>query len=62
MGIISKIQSALGIFTPVDESKVYGCDTSHWSGIVDFNVAKSRNMAFTIGKAVDGQMDWCILC
>jgi len=38
----------------VDKTKVFGCDTSHWTGIVDWNVAKQQGMTFMIAKAMDG--------
>lgn len=38
----------------VDKSRVFGVDTSHWSGVVDWSKAKSAGVTFMIGKAVDG--------
>ncbi len=54
MGLLSTIQNVINPYTPVDNTKVFGCDTSHWSGVLDWNIAKSTGMAFTIGKAMDG--------
>lgn len=54
MNLFSQLKIALSGYTPVDESKIYGCDTSHWTGIVNWNIAKDRGMTFTIGKAMDG--------
>jgi len=54
MDILKSIQSVLGIYTPVDTTRVFGCDTSHWSNVLDWNMAKLSGMSFTVGKAMDG--------
>lgn len=38
----------------VDKTRVFGCDTSHWTGIVNWNVARQQGMTFMIAKALDG--------
>lgn len=38
----------------VDKTRVFGCDTSHWTGIVDWNIARQAGMTFMIAKAMDG--------
>lgn len=38
----------------VDKTRVFGLDTSHWSGVIDWNKAKAAGVTFMIAKAVDG--------
>lgn len=44
----------MSVFTPVDKSRVFGVDTSHWTGVVDWQRAKQSGMMFMIAKALDG--------
>lgn len=54
MGLLKSIQSVLGLYVSPDPSKVLGIDTSHWTGVVDWNVAKAAGVKFAIIKAMDG--------
>ena len=38
----------------LDKNRVFGLDTSHWTGIVDWKKAKSSGVIFMIAKAMDG--------
>lgn len=38
----------------VDKNRVFGLDTSHWSGVIDWHKAKAAGVTFMIAKAVDG--------
>lgn len=38
----------------VDKRRVFGVDTSHWSGVVNWEKAKAAGVIFMIAKAVDG--------
>lgn len=56
MGLLDTVKTVLGIspFSPVDTSKVFGIDLSHWSGVCDLKKAKDYGVSFVILKAMDG--------
>lgn len=54
MTIINSLLSTLGIYTHVDSNKVLIIDTSHWTGLVNFDIAKSNGVKGVIIKAMDG--------
>lgn len=51
---ISHAQISLGMFDRPDPNRVWGVDTSHWTGVVDWQQAKERGCAFAIIKYMDG--------
>ena len=44
-------------FIPVDSSRVWGIDISHWQGAVNLQVAKNNGCNFVIIKACDGSLN-----
>lgn len=44
-------------FVSVDMSRVWGCDISHWQGLVNLLVAKNNGCSFVIIKACDGSLN-----
>lgn len=56
MGLLDTVKTVLGIspYTPVDKTRVWGIDLSHWSGVCDLKKAKDYGVSFVILKAMDG--------
>jgi lysozyme len=48
------VKTALQIYDQPDPALVLGIDTSHWTGIVDWQAAKAGGIRFAIVKALDG--------
>ena len=44
------------IYDQPDPTLVFGIDTSHWTGVVDWQVAKAAGIRFTIIKMLDGKL------
>jgi lysozyme len=54
-GVVASIATDLGIsFTQPEPGRTLGIDLSHWSGVVDFAVAKAAGIKFVILKFMDG--------
>lgn len=58
-GLVAKAKVILlpkvGIFDQPDPAYVLGIDTSHWTGVVDWQAAKAGGIQFAIIKFMDGK-------
>lgn len=55
LSLLTRIQQALPIWDVPDPKYVAGFDTSQYSGVVDFSVAKAAGDKFVIIKMLDGK-------
>lgn len=51
---VQSIPQALGLWDQPDPNRILGIDTSHWTGIVDWQKAKANGIQFAVVKALDG--------
>jgi lysozyme len=52
--LIETLLAKMSVFPQPDPSRVLGIDTSHWTGVVDWNKAKANGVQFAIIKGIDG--------
>ncbi len=49
-------RAGANIYDQPDPTLVFGIDTSHWTGVVDWQTAKAAGIRFTIIKILDGKL------
>lgn len=55
--VVNTVTGALGMdnYIQPDPTFVLGIDTSHWTGVVDWEAAKANGIRFVIIKMLDGK-------
>ena len=51
---VTVITQTVGLYTQPEPGRILGLDTSHWTGIVDWEKAKANGIVFAIIKYMDG--------